>query len=84
VVRRSSGKNTVWVNGAPVPEGRSAVGPAPRISGRNPGVVILRSGRRGSTSIRVGETLDLRPDPSEASPTGPNAQAGGRAGKSRE
>lgn len=84
VVRRSSGKNTVWVNGEPVPDGRSAAGPRPRISGHDPSIVILESGQGRPASVRVGETVDLRSGARDAPPAPPIEPAAARADKSRE
>jgi hypothetical protein len=49
-VSRSSGKDTVWLNGAPQYDGPRARDPAR--------VVVPRSEQEGSVSVKVGETLD--------------------------
>ncbi|MGE5385606.1 MAG: hypothetical protein ACM3SV_06950 [Betaproteobacteria bacterium] len=53
LVKRASGKGTVWVNGQSVPEGQ-AVPPAAAPTIRHDGVVI------SGTRVRVGETLNPR------------------------
>lgn len=57
VVTRSSGRQTVWVNGSAVSENDAssnvAVTPAPK----RPGHVIIQSGESMTTSAKVGETV---------------------------
>lgn len=52
LVKRQSGKGTVWVNGQAIREGHSAP-PAARLTTTQRGVTL------DGTPVRVGETLDL-------------------------
>ena len=57
VVTRSSGKQTVWVNGRAVLEndGSLSIGVTP--VRKNPGHVLIQSGDSMSTTAKVGETI---------------------------
>ena len=58
MVRRSSGKATVWVNGRPQQEGEAAGGVAVRPSPRQLEQVEIRVGEESPAALRVGEKLN--------------------------
>jgi hypothetical protein len=58
VVKRSSGKSTVWINGVAHHDRTLASEVQPRISDRDPGRVVLQAGDRLPASLRVGESVN--------------------------
>ncbi len=58
VVRRSSGKSTVWINGVAHHDRIPASEVQPRISERDPSRVMLQAGDGPPASLRVGESID--------------------------
>jgi len=58
VVTRSSGKRTVWVNGAPHNENEEASGIRIFPARRNPGQVVIQAGESLDSSVGVGSTLN--------------------------
>ncbi len=58
VVTRSSGKRTVWVNGAPRNESEETKGVRIVPTRRNPAKVVVQSGESTDSSIGVGGTLN--------------------------
>ena len=57
VVTRSSGKQTVWVNGKVVGENNAASDVDIVPMRQNPGQVVIQSGDATTTSAKVGETV---------------------------
>jgi hypothetical protein len=60
VVRRSSGKNTVWVNGVPYADRQTQSGVRVDIVGSDPGRGLVAAGKRPLRSLGVGESIELR------------------------
>ena len=58
VVKRSSGKSTVWINGVAHHDRTVASEVQPRISDRNPGRVVLQAGDGPPASLRVGQSIN--------------------------
>jgi len=58
VVKRSSGKSTVWINGVAHHDRTVASEVQPRIGDRNPGRVVLQVGDGPPASLRVGQSID--------------------------
>lgn len=58
VVVRSSGKNTVWVNSRPQPEGGQENGVFAKTSPQQPGRATLATGAEPPADLKVGTTLD--------------------------
>jgi hypothetical protein len=58
VVKRSSGKSTVWINGVAHHDRIPYSEVQPRISDRDPGRVVIQAGDAPPASLRVGESLD--------------------------
>ena len=57
VVSRSSGRNTIWINGQPQTESTLDTGINASVSQGKPERVLLTPGDTGSTPVKVGETL---------------------------
>ena len=58
VVKRSSGKTTVWINGVAHHDRTVASEVQPRIGDRNPGRVVLQVGDGPPASLRVGQSIN--------------------------
>ena len=58
VVTRSSGKRTVWINGAALNDGQHADGTAIGTSRRDPGQVVVRPDNTLPIPAKVGDTVD--------------------------
>ena len=58
VVTRSSGKRTVWVNGAAHDDGQPADGTSIGTNRRNPGQVVVRPAGAPPIPARVGDSVD--------------------------
>jgi hypothetical protein len=58
IVKRSSGRNTVWVNGRAQRENGSAAGGAAKLNYRDPAKASLANGDKPSVSLRVGESVN--------------------------
>ena len=58
VVRRSSGKSTVWVNGVPHDDNLTNSEVRPHIDARDPSRVLLKAGEEAPASLRVGESIN--------------------------
>ncbi len=58
VVRRSSGKSTVWINGVPHDDDLANSEVRPHIDARDPSRVLLKAGEEAPASLRVGETIN--------------------------
>ena len=58
VVTRSSGKRTVWINGAAHDDGAPAGDVAVATSPRNPGQVVVRPAGASPIPAKVGDTVD--------------------------
>ena len=58
VVTRSSGKRTVWINGAAHDDGQHADGTTIGTSRRNPGQVVVRPAGAPPIPARVGDSVD--------------------------
>ena len=65
VVTRSSGKRTVWINGAAQEDEDTSSGVVASAKGKNPGRVIVRAGEGPAAEVGVGETVNR--DTGEAS-----------------
>lgn len=57
VVMRSSGRQTVWVNGNAITENDASLNVGVTPAPRKPGHVLIQSGKSISTSAKVGETV---------------------------
>jgi hypothetical protein len=58
VVRRSSGKNTIWINGVPRSDSQTTTeGPA-RIATHDPSRVSVKQGQKPPVQLRVGESFN--------------------------
>lgn len=58
VVRRSSGKSTVWVNGMPYADHASNAQVQSRIDHHDPSRVTLKAGDEAPASLKVGESIN--------------------------
>jgi hypothetical protein len=58
VIRRSSGKSTVWINGVPHDDNQVASDVRPVIDRRDPSRVTLNAANEAPASLRVGETIN--------------------------
>lgn len=58
VIVRSSGKNTVWVNGRPQNENATGTGVQAGVTAREPGHATLVTGEEAPTALRVGESIN--------------------------
>jgi hypothetical protein len=58
VVKRSSGKSTVWINGVAHHDRTVASEVQPRISDHNPGSIVLQAGDGPPASLRVGQSIN--------------------------
>lgn len=57
-IRRSTGKQTTWINGLPQDDEGGHAGVVARSSARGPEQVILEAGDEPTTTLRVGETFN--------------------------
>lgn len=58
VIRRSSGKSTVWINGVPHDDSQPVSDVRPLIDRRDPSRVTLNAANEAPASLRVGETIN--------------------------
>lgn len=58
VVKRSTGKSTVWINGVAHHDRTVASEVQPRISDLNPGSIALQAGDGPPASLRVGQSIN--------------------------
>ena len=58
VIRRSSGKSTVWVNGIPHDDNLLTSDVRPRIDPDDPSKVVLTTSQEPPVSLRVGESVN--------------------------
>jgi hypothetical protein len=58
IIRRSSGKTTVWINGVPHDDHQSASDVRPIIDRRDPSRVTLNAANESPATLRVGETIN--------------------------
>jgi hypothetical protein len=58
VIRRSSGRSTVWINGVAHEDNRPTSEVTPLIDGRNPNRVVLKAGDDVSAPLKVGESIN--------------------------
>ncbi len=58
IVRRSSGRTTVWVNGVAQNERSDSAGVAVRLSPREPGAAAVSAGDEAPAELRVGESVN--------------------------
>jgi hypothetical protein len=68
VVRRSGGKNTVWINGVPHSDSQATTeGPA-RIAIHDPSRVSVKQGQKPPVQLRVGESFNAATQTTTDSP----------------
>jgi len=58
IVRRSSGKTTVWVNRQPLQDNAGASGVTVAVSPRDPGRAVVTPGDEAPTTLQVGQSLN--------------------------
>jgi hypothetical protein len=58
IIRRSSGKSTVWINGVPHDDNQPVSDVRPVIDRRDPSRVTLNAANEPPASLRVGETIN--------------------------
>jgi hypothetical protein len=58
VIRRSSGKSTVWINGVPHNDDLPTSDVQPRIDPRDPSKVVLTTGQEPPVELKVGESIN--------------------------
>lgn len=58
IVQRSSGKNTAWVNNAPLDEHSTEAGVRVQVDRASPGKATVIAGEETPASLKVGETIN--------------------------
>lgn len=58
IVKRSSGRNTAWVNGAPQYDANASAGVRVEIDRSNPGTATVTAGEETPASLKVGEAIN--------------------------
>jgi hypothetical protein len=58
IVRRSSGRNTVWVNQQPQDENSAGTGVTATISPSSPGRALVTAGDEPAAALKVGESIN--------------------------
>lgn len=58
IVQRSGGKNTAWINGAPVDERNAGSGVSVQIDRTTPGKTIVVAGEEAPATLKVGEAIN--------------------------
>jgi hypothetical protein len=58
IVRRSSGKTTVWVNRQPLQDNSTASGVGVALSPKDPGRAVLTPGDEAPAALKVGQSIN--------------------------
>jgi hypothetical protein len=58
IVRRSSGKTTVWINHRPLQDNTTASGVAVAVSPKDPGRAVLTPGDEAPAPLKVGQSIN--------------------------